>query len=64
MRCTEPRFPASYEAVHRYDGAVIQRGRRERLEPCVVQPRDVTLVPDVRRYKFFDGAAAARAVVA
>jgi Replication-relaxation len=52
MRCTEPRLPASYEAVHRYDGAVIQRGRGERLEPCVVQPRDVALVGDVRRYKF------------
>jgi Replication-relaxation len=52
MRCTEPRFPASYEAVHRYDGAVIQRGRREDLVPCVVQPRDVALLRDVRRYKF------------
>jgi hypothetical protein len=52
MRCTEPRLPASYEAVHCYDGAVIQRGRRERLEPCVVQPRDVGIVRDVRRDKF------------
>jgi hypothetical protein len=52
MRCTEPRFPATYEAVHRYDGAVIQRGRREVLVPCVVQPRDVSIVRDVRRYKF------------
>jgi hypothetical protein len=52
MRCTEPQAPASYEAVHRYDGAVIQRGRRERIEPCVVQPRDVSIVGDVRRYKF------------
>jgi Replication-relaxation len=52
MRCTEPQFPATYEAVHRYDGAVIQRGRREVLAPCVVQPRDVALVRDVRRYKF------------
>jgi hypothetical protein len=52
MRCTEPKFPATYEAVHRYDGAVIQRGRRERIEPCVVQPRDVSIVCDVRRYKF------------
>ena len=52
MRCTESPFPASYFAVHRYDGAVIQRGRRERLEPCVVQPRDVSIVADVRRYKF------------
>jgi hypothetical protein len=52
MRCTEPRLPASYEAVHRYDGAVIQRGRRGRLVPCVIQPRDVTIVSDLRRYKF------------
>jgi Replication-relaxation len=52
MRCTEPRFPATYEAVHRYDGAVIQRGRRDALVPCVVQPRDVALVQGVRRYKF------------
>jgi Replication-relaxation len=52
MRCTEPRFPASYEAVHRYDGAVIHRGRRGELVPCAVQPRDLALVRDVRRYKF------------
>jgi hypothetical protein len=52
MRCTEPRVPAGYEAVHRYDGAVIQRGRRAGLVPCVVQPRDVALIRDVRRYKF------------
>jgi protein involved in plasmid replication-relaxation len=51
MRCTEPQIPASYEAVHRYDGAVIQRGRRNGLVPCVVQPRDVSIVGDVRRYK-------------
>jgi len=31
---------------------VIQRGRRDVLVPCVVQPRDVALVRDVRRYKF------------
>ena len=52
MRCTEPQHPASYEAVHRYDGAVIQRGRRDLLVPCTVQPRDVGIVADVRRYKF------------
>jgi hypothetical protein len=52
VRCTESPFPASYSAVHRYDGAVIQRGRRERLEPCVLQPRDVSIVANVRRYKF------------
>jgi hypothetical protein len=27
-------------------------GRRDALVPCVVQPRDVALVRDVRRYKF------------
>ena len=52
MRCTEPQHPASYEAVHRYEGAVIQRGRRDLLVPCTVQPRDVGIVADVRRYKF------------
>jgi protein involved in plasmid replication-relaxation len=52
MRCTESPFSDTYLAVHRYDGAVIQRGRRERLVPCAVQPRDVAIVFDVRRYKF------------
>ena len=52
MRCTEPQFPASYEAAHRYDGAAIQRGRRDELVHCTVQPRDVAIVADVRRYKF------------
>ena len=41
-----------YASVHRYDGAVIQRGRRDLLVPCTVQPRDVGIVADVRRYKF------------
>jgi hypothetical protein len=52
MRCTESSCPATYFAVHRFDGAVIQRGQRERLVPCAVQPRDVAIVFDVRRYKF------------
>lgn len=52
MRCTKPLFPASYEAVHRFDGAAMQRGRRERIVPCAIQPRDLSVVGDVRRYKF------------
>jgi hypothetical protein len=55
MRCTEPRFSPTYGAVHRYDGAVIQRGRRHAVVPCTVQPRDVGIVRDVRRYKFLTG---------
>lgn len=52
MRCTEPLFPASYEAVHRFDEAAMQRPRRDRIVPCAIQPRDVSVVLDVRRYKF------------
>jgi hypothetical protein len=52
MRCTETPLPDTYLAAHRYDGAVIQRGRRAVLVPCAVQPRDVGIVFDVRRYKF------------
>ena len=47
-----PSILPAYEAVHRYDGAVIQRGRRDLLVPCTVQPRDVGIVAEVRRYKF------------
>jgi hypothetical protein len=52
VRCTEPRFRDSYAEIHRYDGAAIQRGRRDRLVACAVQPRDVAIVFDVQRYKF------------
>ena len=42
----------SYEAVHRYDGAVLVHDRRERVVPIAVQPRDFHVVLDVWRYKF------------
>lgn len=42
----------SYAAAHRYDGAVIERGRRDELVPCAVQPRDLAIVRDVARYRF------------
>lgn len=41
-----------YAAVHRYDGAVIERGRRDEVVPCAVQPRDLAIVRDVWRYRF------------
>ncbi len=42
-----------YASVHRYDGAVIERGERgERVIPCAVQPRDLAIVLDVWRYRF------------
>ena len=47
-----PELPASYTEVHRYDGAAIERGRRDVIVPCAVQPRDVAIVHDVSRYKF------------
>jgi hypothetical protein len=45
-------LPASYIDAHRYDGAVIERGHRDRHEPCTVQPRDIRVIRDVRRHKF------------
>ena len=42
----------SYVEVHRYDGAVLERGEREGLTPCAIRPRDVAIVHDVWRYKF------------
>lgn len=45
----------SYIHAHRYDGAAIERGRREKLIPCAVQPRDVAIIHDVARYKFVTG---------
>jgi hypothetical protein len=41
-----------YAAVHRYEGAVIEHGRRGELVPCAVQPRDLVIVRDVWRYRF------------
>jgi hypothetical protein len=45
-------LPASYTDAHRYDGAAIERGRRDGREPCTVQPRDISVIWDVRRHKF------------
>jgi len=43
----------SVEEVQRDNGAVIIRDRRDRtLIPCALQPRDVAIVNDVRRYQF------------
>lgn len=44
--------PASYLEAHRYDGAAIEHGRRDRLDYCALQPRDLAIVRDVWRYKF------------
>lgn len=49
---TELRVPESYLQAHRYDGAAVEHGRREAIEPCALQPRDVAVVRDVHRYKF------------
>lgn len=45
-------LPASYAAVHRYNGAVLQHDARERIVPMAIQPRDFAIVLDVWRYKF------------
>ncbi len=44
--------PNGSAAVHRYDGAVIERDERERVIPIAVQPRDLAVVRDVWRYRF------------
>jgi Replication-relaxation len=49
---SSPPLPASYLDAHRYDGAVIQHDRRDRLDHCTIQPRDVALIAAVRRHKF------------
>lgn len=45
-------LPASYTELLRYDGAAIQRARRDKIIPCAIQSRDVGVIRDVRRYKF------------
>ena len=45
-------LPPSYTELLRYDGAAIQRDRRDRIIPCAIQPRDVAVIRDVWRYKF------------
>ena len=53
MRCTEHHFSASYEDVHRFDDAVVERDKRDGpLMPCVVTPRDLAVVHAVWRYKY------------
>ena len=42
----------TYQEVHRYDGAAIQREHADATVPCAVQPRDVAILRDVWRYKF------------
>lgn len=44
--------PTSYLEAHRYDGAAIEHGRRDSLQYCALQPRDLAIVRDVWRYKF------------
>lgn len=48
--------PETYRDVHRYDGVVIQHDRRDRVVPCVVQPRDVAILRDVWRLRFLTAA--------
>jgi Replication-relaxation len=48
-------LPASYREAHRYDGAAVEHGGRDELEPCAIQPRDVAIIRDVARYKFLTG---------
>jgi Replication-relaxation len=45
-------LPDSYTAVHRYDGAIIQRQRCDEPAPCVLRERDLAIVRDVWRYHF------------
>jgi protein involved in plasmid replication-relaxation len=45
-------LPNSYTAVHRYDGAIIQRQRCDDPKPCSLRQRDLAIVRDVWRYHF------------
>ena len=45
-------LPASYTAVHRYDGAMLQLGRRAETVGCPLTGRDLAIVRDVWRYRF------------
>jgi Replication-relaxation len=45
-------LPPSYTAVHRYDGAIIQRQRCDQPEYCSLRQRDLAIVRDVWRYHF------------
>ena len=52
MNAVADELPASYAAVHRYNGAVLQHDAREQVVPMAIQPRDFAIVLDVWRYKF------------
>ncbi len=52
MRCTEPPFSAGYEAIHRFDDAVVEHAKRDAVVPCAVQPRDLAIVHAVWRYRY------------
>ena len=43
---------AGYLEIQRYDGAVVERGRRDTIVPCALQPRDIEVIHDVWRLKF------------
>jgi hypothetical protein len=45
-------LPASYSAVHRYDGAMLQRGQRTETADCHLTARDISLIRAVWRYRF------------
>src|SRR5215204_876780 len=45
-------LPASYSDLIRYDGAAVQRDRRDQTVPCAIQPRDIEILADIWRYKF------------
>jgi hypothetical protein len=50
-------LPASYSAVHRYDGAMLQRDKRQPgdgVGECRVSGRDIAIVRDLWRYRFLD----------
>jgi Replication-relaxation len=50
-------LPASYTAVHRYDGAMLQRDKRrpgDGAGDCRVAGRDIAIVRDLWRYRFLD----------
>lgn len=44
--------PASYLESRRYESAAIQHQHAEDPVPCAIQPRDVAIVNDIRRYRF------------
>ena len=57
-------LPASYTDLIRYDGAAVQRDRRDQTVPCAIQPRDVEILADIWRYKFLTATQLLRAALA